>query len=346
MRWLKGTGWIALCWILLSSPAWARPKTDTIWTDSGDRVVCEILELTRGKIQVKTHDMGTIDIEWEHVAALHSSYYYRVEIRGGSRFFGSLNLDQSSPYFQIQRRMDTVTVRLLDIVEITAIEKNFWSRMDGSLALGFSYTQASRVAQLTWSWNNRYRTERDLVDLKSSIIITARKAEDSTARNEDISLTYYRLMKSRLNGSVTSTYQRNDEIGLRARLSFGLTGGVSPLKSNLHTLLLSLGAATNSEIGTSDTSVVTTSVEGVVRVNYALFQYSSPKTDINTTLTFFPSLTEKGRYRLDYDLKLRRELIKDFFFDITFYSRYDSDPATENAAKLDYGIVTSVSFSY
>jgi len=303
--------------------------------------------MIQGKIQVKTHDMGTIEIEWKHIAALHSYYYYRVEIRGGARFFGSLSLDQDSKYFRISRHSDTLTVRLLDIVEITAIEKDFWSRMDGSLSLGFSYTRASGIAQLTWSWHNRYRTERDLVDLKSSLIITAQDDNaDSTARNEDVSLTYFRVMKSRLNLSASSSYQRNDEIGLLARVSFGITGGVSPIKSNLHTLVFSLGAATNSEIGTADTSEVTTSVEGVIRTNYALYQYSSPKTDITTVLTYFPSLTDGGRYRFDYDLKLRRELVKDFFFDISFYLRYDSRPATEGAANTDLGIVTAISYSY
>ena len=327
--------------------AWAgRPKTDTVWTDSGDKVVCEIIELVHAKLTVKTNDMGTIQIKWSNIAALYSSHYFRVETRLGERFFGSIVREPTDPHLYIRRAQDTVRVASADIVDISSVHETFWSRWDGSLSLGFSYTRASGVAQLTLDWTNVYKTERDIVDLKAKTIITGRNESDTTARREDFSIAYYRMTTKKLIASVSSALQRNDEIGLLRRAIFALTAGMTPFRTNLHTMLLTAGVALNNEIGTADTSQVTQSAEGVFRVNYSLFKYTSPKSDINTTLTYFPSLTEDGRHRIDFDIKFRYELVKDFYIDLSYYTNYDSKPATEGAAKADFGIITSIAWSY
>jgi len=177
-------------------------------------------------------------------------------------------------------------------------------------------------------------------------IVTGQDAVDTTTRREDLSLTYYRLSKQRLIASVTSAMQRNDEIGLLRRMIFGVTAGYSPIRTNLHTMLVSIGVALNNEIGTADTSEVTQSAEGIVRTSYSLFKYTHPKADLNTVLTYFPSLTEEGRHRVDFNIKVRYELVRNFYFDLSYYTNYDSKPATEGAATADFGIVTSIAWSY
>jgi hypothetical protein len=232
-------------------------------------------------------------------------------------------------------------------VEIVPIAKKFWDRFDGSLSLGFSYTKASRVSQLTLDWTNLYKAERDLVELKASTIVTTRdENKDSTAQTQNYSLSYSRLLVGKFSASATGGYQRNDELGLRRRLSFSPTLGVSPVITNLHQLTFSLGASVNSELGVSDSSNVQYNAEGVIGASYSLFKYSSPKTDINTALTGYPSLSSGDRYRIDFSFKFRRELVSDFFLSLSYYTNYDSQPATADAAKADYGLVTSVSWSY
>ncbi len=324
----------------------ARPKTDTIWTDKGDRVVCEILELKQGQLRVGTNDMGTLTIDWLHIVSLRSNYFFRVEPRSGRRYFGSLLLDSAETILQVRRYTDTLRFRRWDVVAITPIETGFWSRLDGSFALGFSYTKASRVAQLTLNWNNRYTMESDLVDLKANAIATSKDDSSDVLRNEDFSLAYYHLFGKRLNASLSGAYQRNDELGLKRRTIAALTGGVSPIKTNLHTLMFSLGAALNAELGTSDSSVATESVEGVVKLNYSLYKYDSPKSNIAVTLAYFPSLTENDRHRLDFNTTFSHELVSDFFLNLSYYTNLDTKPATQDASTSDFGVVTSFSWSY
>lgn len=339
--------WGALLLVLASATqAWARPKSDTVWTDRGDRVICEIVQVSQGLLKVKTYDMGTLTIDWLHVSALHTSYYYRVEPKSGGRFFGAPWLDSLDGLVRVRRASDTLIFLKSDVVEILPIYKNFWARMDGSFSLGFSYTKASEVAQLSLDWTNRYTLEKDLVDFKASIITTSTGQSDTVAQNQNLSVTYYRLIRKRFNASASGAYQRNDELGLKRRTIGTVTGGVNPISTNLHTLLLSLGAAINSELGTSDTSVVTQSAEGVVKASYSLFRYDTPKANLDVTTAYYPSITDKGRQRLDFNANLSYELVKDFYFKLSYYTNLDSKPATQDASKADYGIVTSISYTY
>ncbi len=47
---------------------------------------------------------------------------------------------------------------------------------------------------------------------------------------------------------------------------------------------------------------------------------------MNSAALLFPSLTDSGRYRTNLNLSLRRELVKDFYLDLSFYHAYDSEP--------------------
>lgn len=77
-----------------------------------------------------------------------------------------------------------------------------------------------------------------------------------------------------------------------------------------------------------------------------MFRYDSPKTDITTDATLFPSLTSWGRVRAEIDISATREIVSDFTFILSFYDSYDNEPPDEGAAKNDYGVVTSVGWTF
>ena len=59
----------------------------------------------------------------------------------------------------------------------------------------------------------------------------------------------------------------------------------------------------------------------------------------------YPSLTESGRRRGNLDVSLRREIVSDLVFDISFYESYDSDPPS-GGETTDYGFVTSIGYKF
>ena len=337
---------ISIFLILSAGSASARPKTDHVLLKNGDRITCEIKQLARGKLKVKTDDMGTIDIEWDEIAGLDSDFYFRVEDSNGLRLYGSIQITEGEEVLRVIGGMMIASLELSTVVEIFPIETGFWDRLDGSLSIGFSYTKASEVAQLTFDWANRFSTEKNRYDFNAGAIVTETSAEDSAlTRRYDVTLAYYRLLRNRWTGSGNISFERNDELSLQRRIQPGVALGYSPIKTSHDILMFSLGIALNSELATGGTTP-TQSAEGVISGNYQRFQYDSPKTDIRTGLDFYPSLTQSGRYRLSYKLKLRRELIKDFFFDIDFYTDYDSDAPSGEGEEYDYGIITSLGYTY
>jgi hypothetical protein len=335
----------AVLGLVLATEAAARPKTDVLTLRNGDRITCEIKQLTRGKLTVKTDDAGTLDIEWTAISGVRSGHYFRVEDRFGRRFFGAVNMEFGGAV-EIGGEEGIVTMAPFDVVEIRELQRSFWEQQDGSLSFGFSFTKASNVAQLTLDWSNVWRTERNLVDLKAQTIITDRGDEDERAVREDFSLGYTRYLAfDAWTGTLTTAYQRNDELALAGRFIASTATGVTPIKSNLNVLLINVGIAVNRERSTN-TDSLTTSGEGVLSADYSLFKYNSPKSDIKTSLIYYPSLTEGNRYRIDFNLKVRHELISDFYIDLSYWTNFDSNAPGSEGKKSDYGIVTSISYSY
>ena len=53
--------------VLLASTVFAQGKTDVVTLVNGDRITCEVSKLERGRLELKTDDIGTIYIEWDNV---------------------------------------------------------------------------------------------------------------------------------------------------------------------------------------------------------------------------------------------------------------------------------------
>ena len=84
----------------------------------------------------------------------------------------------------------------------------------------------------------------------------------------------------------------------------------------------------------------------VALVAYDRFSYDFPKVDISVTLAGFASLNNGGRYRLEADAQLKREIVRDFHATLRGYESYDSRPATEGARTNDYGVTFALGWSF
>ncbi len=74
----------------MSGTACAQPKTDVVRLANGDVITGEVSKLDRGRLEDKTDDEGTIDIEWDKIASLQANGQFEVTISNGQRYLGSL----------------------------------------------------------------------------------------------------------------------------------------------------------------------------------------------------------------------------------------------------------------
>ena len=87
-------------------------------------------------------------------------------------------------------------------------------------------------------------------------------------------------------------------------------------------------------------------LEAFIGLEHSIFRYDYPKTDVALDATLYPSLTTSGRVRTEIDLSASREIVSDLTFVLTFYHSYDNKPPDTEAHKKDYGIVTSLGWTF
>ena len=87
-------------------------------------------------------------------------------------------------------------------------------------------------------------------------------------------------------------------------------------------------------------------MEAVAGFNWANFAYDFPNTDIRVTAFGYLGLSQWGRFRLEANASLRREVFADFYVGVKAYESYDSQPATEGAQKNDWGLSLTLGYSF
>jgi hypothetical protein len=90
----------------------------------------------------------------------------------------------------------------------------------------------------------------------------------------------------------------------------------------------------------------TENVEGLFILRASYFTYDRPKTNVDVSFAYYPSLSNVGRHRLQLDSAIRRELLKDFFVALNLFDTCDSRPPSPDADRNDVGVVLSIGWSY
>jgi bile acid:Na+ symporter, BASS family len=88
------------------------------------------------------------------------------------------------------------------------------------------------------------------------------------------------------------------------------------------------------------------SLEAVVGTGYSFFHFDDPEASLDASLFVLPSLTESGRLRSEAKLRSRYEIINDLFFEVSLYGSYDTDADATADSKSDYGMTTSLGYSF
>lgn len=319
-------------------------KTDVVYLFNGDRITGEVKALDFGKLKFKTDHASTIYLDWDDIITLQADKFLEISLTDGTRLFGSIDSCSDSGYVYIQELIGRKKHQLFTIVGITPIKKTFWSRIDGEIELGGSYTKASEVGQITGSFDAEYRGRNFLTGFRSSTIVTS-QPEKEIAQKGDVNLYFTRMYNRNWFLTANANAERNTELGLEWRMLYGGAVGHDFVRKVYSRFWGGIGLYYNGEKGLDSTGV-TSSIEPAFILSFKKLHYDSPEVDIFTQASIYPSLTESERVRVQYDLNTKFEIVKDFFLGINFYFSYDNKPRTENASKEDYGIVGSIGYSF
>lgn len=339
--------WAAV--LVCASPAHAqRDNTDVITLKNGDRVTGEILQLEYGLLRLETDDMGTINIEWSAIADIQSQYTFEVQIVGGLRHTGVIDYSDDGTELVIREEGTGRSVALASVVRIEELESGFWQRLSGSMSVGFDYAKSTGIRTSNVNISSAYQGD----EIKATLDISASETsspDTETSERENVTSTVQFQRERPSFVMLLNTLERNDELGIDARLTTGAGLARYFAQDQDSEVMLFAGAVANQEwtdtgegLEEDDTQQ---SLEGALGATWRIFRFGDPDVSLSASAFVYPSLTESGRHRGNLDVSLRREIISDLFFDISFYESYDSDPPS-GGETTDYGFTTSLGYKF
>src|SRR6185503_8394019 len=105
--------------------------------------------------------------------------------------------------------------------------------------------------------------------------------------------------------------ETNESLGLELRSQIAIAIGPRLINSNRAQLAAAAGVAVNDERGVDVESAQ--NVEALFGFNYSYYTYDRPRTNLDLALQYYPSLTDTGRHRIQFDAGVKREIWKDLF---------------------------------
>lgn len=318
----------------------ARPKTDTVVLDNGNAISGELKSMENGIARYSTSAMGTVSIEWDHVATINANYFFRVRTGDGRRLFGAIGDSPIPGRVEIIHADGTENFALEDIVAIKPIDSSLAERLDTTLSLGYSDFKASDSSTATMGFSVSYEDAFSSNKLAGRWIVNDNN--DDTNKSHRVEATRHRWRdetEARNFLRSGASWESNDELAIEYRVGLNYGYGRFFIDSNRMKFSASLGlqGLTEEDKG-GDT---TDSLEGMVILDFSTWRFDTPDLDLRSSLRLYPGITESGRYRADADIVLAWEIIEDLNFNITAFGNFDSE-TSEDGDDYDYGITTGI----
>jgi len=325
--------------LFLSSPCFAD-KTDVVILKNGDHITGEVKQMDFALLNLKTDHMGTLDIQWDEILSLTAlQQYFRIERKDGRLMYGAIDTDTVKNKLLVVLDTTRVPLAFDQVIRITPIKQTFWDRLMLNMDIGYSYTKASTVSQLTFSGSSSYRTYRNSIQMSWSSIDTDQKDQPQTKRR-DLSLQGKQIYRNRWFLGTGGSFQQNSELGLDLRLAWN--AGVGRYLIQTHHSFLQGGGGLSVNREWAQNSQNAYNLEGLFTTEFYRFIYQTPKMSLESYLNIFPSLSDWGRIRSEFDIKLKWEIIADLYWNLTFYSSTDNKPPSGENSKIDFGVVVSI----
>ncbi|TDJ04970.1 MAG: DUF481 domain-containing protein [Deltaproteobacteria bacterium] len=331
---------LALFVLLISQ--FVGAQNDTIQLKNNAFLVGEVKSFSQGILIIET-DYSDKDfrVEFNKVKGLIIERKCLITLTNGRRRFGNIRTNAKGI---VEITLDDGIMeyyKLHEIIALTEVDDKFWSRFTGSIELGFNLTKANNNTQFTIDGDLKYADEFWRSAGSINVLDSSQDDVENTKRT-DVSLSLIRILPRKwyLLGEVS--FLANTEQALDSRISPSIGAGKFLISTNTLYLGLSLGYAYNIE-NYVDASLDKTSSEIFIFSEFNMFDYKD--IDLNTGIKLYPSLSENGRFRTDFDLTLKYDLLLDFYIKLGFALNFDNQPAIEGN-DFDYIFTTGFGWKF
>jgi hypothetical protein len=199
-------------------------SADVVILRNGDLLSGELKSLNRGLLSFEI-DAATSDvqIEWDEVRSLSSTQALEVRLDTGERHFGTLADSAAEASIAIVEPSGTVVLPMARVVFITAIEDTFRERLAGDISAGYSFTEASNVAQFNFGMSLGYEGIAHVFE-GSFDTLSSDSGDGNSFDRSNLQMRHSRRLRDRWMAGQLAMFERNESLGIDLRSSIG--GGV------------------------------------------------------------------------------------------------------------------------
>lgn len=313
-----------------------QAQSDTVVLTNNNMIVGEVKSMDRGVLTMETdYSDSDFKIEWEKVKQIKTETFFLITLTDGRRYNGSIQTSDSV-YIRVVGVDSTGDVHRDHIVYLKSVDSGFWSQLYASIDLGYSITKANNTQQFSVRSKFGYLAERWSADANYNNVFSSQDGTEDIHRiDAGLSYRYYLPKDWFALGQLSWLSNTEQSLKLRTVAKLGL--GKYLIHTNSTYWAVQAGGSFNNETFSDDTPS-RQSAEGFFGTE--LNMYDIGDLSLLTNLVVYPSITESGRWRVDYTLDTKYDLPLDFYINIGFTLNFDNQPVGD-ASKTDYVFQTT-----
>ncbi len=314
---------VFICFLLFSNFIFSQ--NDTIVLKNGNTLYGEIKGLESGVLVMKTsYSDKDFAIEFKEVTELKIERLCFILLSYGRRRTGHLSSKKANEFVLTNEDGIDETFKINELIRIVEVSENFWKRFTGNIDFSYDLTKANNSNQFNIAGGLYYKGKKWVLNTD---INSLKSTQDSTLTIQRTNVTseLIRLLPKKFYLLSTLGFLSNTEQALDARYSIRAGGGRYLIITNKLFFGVSAGINYNIE-NFADDARDKESLELFFTGSYSMFDYKD--FDLNTAVDIYPSMSESGRWRVDYRLDLKYDLPYDFYIKLGFQFNYDNQSAT------------------
>jgi hypothetical protein len=231
----------------------------------------------------------------------------------------------------------------LEAVSVWSIRPGFFQGIDGTFDVGGSFTKSTGVGEISVDLKvTRRRPGYDAFTDFSAYLTRQRESPLSTRFTWISGYTHSRADRWFFRPFLF--VERNPGVGPTLRSAAALSVGRYLKRSKYSTTLMTVGAAAGREWPTEGDAIP--NLDALMTFATSFYRHNYPRTTADLSVMIFPELNHWGRVRTNANVKLKRELVRDFTAGVSLYATFDSQPQVPDVSRNDVGITLSLGWTF
>lgn len=323
---------LLISFLLISGLYQVNAQVDSLILVNNNVIIGELKEMVRGVVTMETdYSDDDFKIEWAGINEIYTESYYLITTTKGMRYNGRIRSIGVGKVVIVTDARERIELAMQDLVDMQSVSKNFWSRVYASIDLGYNVTKANNLSQATLGSYLSYTANKWSGSVKFDGLSSTQDEADPIKR-WDGNITYRYFLPKDWYLITQLMFLSNTEQKLDLRTSGKLGAGNLLIHTNRSYWGLVGGLSFNNEKYSTENSN-DQSLEGFAMTELNLYDIGD--LDLKTNLTAYPSITDGGRWRVDFTFDTKYDLPLDFYVKLGFTLNYDNRPV-EGATSSDY----------